>query len=128
MSQVFADAHYWVAIINDQDQSRAAAKAVSHTLQGATIFTTKEALTGGALTNRRFSPRHPFQLRRLDRPTMLAVDDLATGFTLKPQGEFLRHAVPVSTDPPRRDDAAIAKLDLAAAKRPAVSLAAAEGY
>ena len=45
MSKVFADAHYWVAIINDQDQSHAAAKAISHTLQGATIFTTEEALT-----------------------------------------------------------------------------------
>jgi len=45
MSKVFADAHYWVAIINDQDQSHAAAKAISRTLQGATIFTTEEALT-----------------------------------------------------------------------------------
>ncbi len=45
MRQVFADAHYWVAIINDQDQSHAAAIAVSRTLQGATIVTTDEALT-----------------------------------------------------------------------------------
>lgn len=45
MRQVFADAHYWVAIINDQDQSHAAAKAVSRSLQAATIFTTEEALT-----------------------------------------------------------------------------------
>jgi len=45
MRQVFADAHYWVAIINDQDQSHAAAKAISRTLQGAMIFTTEEALT-----------------------------------------------------------------------------------
>ena len=44
MKKVFADAHYWVAIINDQDQSHAAAKAVSRTLQGAIIFTTEEAL------------------------------------------------------------------------------------
>jgi uncharacterized protein len=45
MRRVFADAHYWVAIINDQDQSHRAAKAVSRTLQGAMIFTTEEALT-----------------------------------------------------------------------------------
>jgi predicted nucleic acid-binding protein len=45
MSKVFADAHYWVAIINDQDQSHAAAKAISRTLQGTPIFTTEEALT-----------------------------------------------------------------------------------
>jgi predicted nucleic acid-binding protein len=45
MKRIFADAHYWVAIINDQDQSHAAAKAISRTLQGATIFTTEEALT-----------------------------------------------------------------------------------
>ena len=42
--KVFANAHYWVAIINDQDQGHAAAKAISRTLQGATIFTTEEAL------------------------------------------------------------------------------------
>lgn len=34
-----------MAIINDQDQSHAAAKAVSRTLHGAMIFTTEEALT-----------------------------------------------------------------------------------
>jgi predicted nucleic acid-binding protein len=45
MRRIFADAHYWVAIINDQDQSHAAAKAVSRTLQGAMILTTEEALT-----------------------------------------------------------------------------------
>jgi uncharacterized protein len=45
MRRVFADAHYWVAIINDQDQSHAAAKAVSRALQGAMIFTTEEAFT-----------------------------------------------------------------------------------
>jgi len=45
MRQVFADAHYCVAIINDQDQSHAAAKAISLTLQGAMIFTSEEALT-----------------------------------------------------------------------------------
>ena len=45
MKQVFADAHYWVALLNDQDQSHAAARAVSLTLQGTTIFTTEEVLT-----------------------------------------------------------------------------------
>jgi predicted nucleic acid-binding protein len=45
MRKVFADAHYWVALINDQDQSHAAAQAISQTLQGAMIFTTEEALT-----------------------------------------------------------------------------------
>ncbi len=29
MKKVFADAHYWVAILNDQDQSHAAAEAIS---------------------------------------------------------------------------------------------------
>ena len=28
MTKVFADAHYWVAILNDQDQSHAAAEAL----------------------------------------------------------------------------------------------------
>ena len=45
MRRVFADAHYWVALINDQDQSHAAAKAVSKALHGGTIVTTEEALT-----------------------------------------------------------------------------------
>ena len=45
MRKVFADAQYWVALINDQDQSHAAAQAVSQTLQGATLDTTEEALT-----------------------------------------------------------------------------------
>jgi predicted nucleic acid-binding protein len=45
MTKVFADAHYWVALINNQDQSHAAAQAVSITLQAATIVTTEEALT-----------------------------------------------------------------------------------
>jgi uncharacterized protein len=45
MKKVFADAHYWVAIINDQDQSHASAQTISQTLQGAMIVTTEEALT-----------------------------------------------------------------------------------
>jgi predicted nucleic acid-binding protein len=45
MRTVFADAQYWVALLNDQDQSHATARAISHTLQGVMIFTTEEALT-----------------------------------------------------------------------------------
>jgi predicted nucleic acid-binding protein len=42
---VFADAQYWIAILNDQDQSHAAAQAISQTLRGAPIVTSEEALT-----------------------------------------------------------------------------------
>jgi predicted nucleic acid-binding protein len=45
MRRVFADAQYWVAILNDQDQSHAAAQAISHALQGVPLVTTEEALT-----------------------------------------------------------------------------------
>jgi predicted nucleic acid-binding protein len=45
MRQVFADAQYWVAILNDQDQSHAAAQAISQALQGVPLVTTEEALT-----------------------------------------------------------------------------------
>ena len=45
MKAVFADAHYWVALINHQDQSHTAAKAASLALQGAEIVTTEEVLT-----------------------------------------------------------------------------------
>ncbi len=45
MRRVFADAQYWVAILNDQDQSHAAARAISLTLQGVTIVTTEEVIT-----------------------------------------------------------------------------------
>ncbi|HEV3122370.1 MAG TPA: nucleic acid-binding protein, partial [Isosphaeraceae bacterium] len=45
MRRVFADAQYWVAILNDQDQSHAAAQAISPKLQGALLVTTEEALT-----------------------------------------------------------------------------------
>jgi uncharacterized protein len=74
MKRVFADAHYWVAIINDQDQSHEAAKAISRTLQGATIFTTEEALTEALAF---FSERGP-HLRRLTTATVrsLATDPM----------------------------------------------------
>jgi len=45
MRRVFADAHYWVAILNDQDQSHAAAQVISQALQGVSLVTTDEALT-----------------------------------------------------------------------------------
>src|SRR5262245_39929056 len=45
MRRVFADAHYWVAILNDQDQSHAAAQTVSQTLRGVMIVTTEEVIT-----------------------------------------------------------------------------------
>ena len=45
MNKVFADAQYFVALINDKDQSHPAALAISQTLQGVTVVTTEEALT-----------------------------------------------------------------------------------
>ena len=45
MRRVFADAQYWVAILNDQDQSHSAAQAISLTLRGVTIVTTEEVIT-----------------------------------------------------------------------------------
>jgi hypothetical protein len=41
MRRVFADAHYWVALINNQDQSHPAAKAISRTLQATMILQQK---------------------------------------------------------------------------------------
>src|ERR1700722_2118490 len=45
MRTLFADAQYFVALINDKDQSHPAALAISQTLQGVTVVTTDEALT-----------------------------------------------------------------------------------
>src|SRR5438309_1261585 len=45
MRKVFADAQYFVALINDKDQSHPAALAMSQALQGVTLITTEEALT-----------------------------------------------------------------------------------
>jgi uncharacterized protein len=45
MKKVFADAQYFVALINDKDQSHPTALAMSQTLQGVTVVTTEEALT-----------------------------------------------------------------------------------
>ena len=44
MSRVFADAQYWVAILNEKDQSHAAAEAISRALRGTKLVTTEEAL------------------------------------------------------------------------------------
>jgi uncharacterized protein len=44
MKKVFADAQYFVALLNDKDQSHLAALAVSRALQGMTVVTTEEAL------------------------------------------------------------------------------------
>lgn len=45
MRRLFADAHYWVAILNDQDQSHASALVMSASLHGVLIITTEEVLT-----------------------------------------------------------------------------------
>lgn len=45
MKKVFADAQYFVALINDKDQCHPAAQAISQSLQGVTVVTTEEALT-----------------------------------------------------------------------------------
>ena len=58
---------------------------------------------------------------------MFAVDDLTAGLTLKSQRELLGNSVPVRTDPPCRDNAAIADFHPAAAERPVAILAASEG-
>lgn len=44
MNRIFADAHYWVAILNEKDQCHAAAERISRTLRGATIVTTEETI------------------------------------------------------------------------------------
>jgi hypothetical protein len=51
---------------------------------------------------------------------MFAVDDLTAGLTVKSQRELLGNSVPVRTDPPCRDNAAIADFHPAAAERPVV--------
>jgi predicted nucleic acid-binding protein len=45
MRRVFADAQYWVALLNDRDQGHAAARAATQALQGVTVVTTEEVLT-----------------------------------------------------------------------------------
>ena len=44
MRRVFADAQYWVAILNSQDQEHTAARAATKALQGVPLITTEEAL------------------------------------------------------------------------------------
>ena len=55
---------------------------------------------------------------------MFAVDDLTAGLALKSQSELLGKSVPVRTDPPCRDNAAIADFHPAAAERPVAILVA----
>jgi predicted nucleic acid-binding protein len=45
MRRVFADTYYWIALLNDKDQGHAQARAVSGTLQAATLVTTQEVLS-----------------------------------------------------------------------------------
>ena len=45
MTQVFADTHFFVALINPRDQSHRQALAVSQTLQAVVLVTTEEVLT-----------------------------------------------------------------------------------
>jgi predicted nucleic acid-binding protein len=45
MRKVFADAYYWVALLNPQDQGHLAAQAIGNTLQGGPLVTTDEILT-----------------------------------------------------------------------------------
>jgi predicted nucleic acid-binding protein len=45
MRKILADAQYFVALINDRDQSHPAALAISQTLRGVILVTTDEALT-----------------------------------------------------------------------------------
>ena len=45
MRRVFADAQYWVAILNDQDQSYSEARAATQALQGVSFVTTEEVLS-----------------------------------------------------------------------------------
>ena len=45
MRRTFADAYYWIALLNGKDQGHAAARGIAKTLRGAAIVTTDEVLT-----------------------------------------------------------------------------------
>jgi predicted nucleic acid-binding protein len=45
MRKVFADAYYWVALLNPADKGHAAARAISETLRGIDVVTTDDVLT-----------------------------------------------------------------------------------
>ena len=45
MRRVFADAQYWVAILNGRDQSHLEARKATHALAEAMLVTTEEVLT-----------------------------------------------------------------------------------
>jgi predicted nucleic acid-binding protein len=42
---VFADTHYWIALLNDRDQAHTAAVSISQTLWRTTLVTTQEILS-----------------------------------------------------------------------------------
>jgi predicted nucleic acid-binding protein len=42
--RIFADAYYWIALLNDRDQGHAAARAIGEALRGATLVTAEEIL------------------------------------------------------------------------------------
>jgi predicted nucleic acid-binding protein len=45
MKKVFADAQYFIALLNEKDQNHPAALAISQTLEGATIVSTEETMS-----------------------------------------------------------------------------------
>ncbi len=56
---VFADAFYWVALINPKDRSHAQALSLSESLQNAQIITTEEVLTEVLITYHLFFNSKP---------------------------------------------------------------------
>lgn len=45
MRRIFADAQYWVALLNDKDQGHVTTRAVSRASHGATVVAAEEVLT-----------------------------------------------------------------------------------
>ncbi len=70
------------------------------------------AAPGSTLRQRCFLfPTKSNQLPRFDNPPVLTVDDLTASLPLQSDGELLSYPVSVGTDPPGRDDAAVAEVD-----------------
>jgi len=61
MNAVFADAGYWIALLNPRDQLHAKALTVSNTLQGRPIVTSQMVLT--EFLNHYAALGHPFRQR-----------------------------------------------------------------
>jgi predicted nucleic acid-binding protein len=80
MKSVFADAQYWIALLNDRDQAHATALVVSRTLQGVTIVTTEDVL---AEVLAFFGERGQF----IRQAASAFVDDVLSdpGITVRPQ-------------------------------------------